>query len=158
MTVVIALDPGSKHSGICARRGDELVEHLLLVRHPDDDLRTWVKLNTKAVLDFYHRHSRSHYQPPIVACEETVDPTPHMGLTNTKGMRETAHVVGALMHIFGSRLVLVPPGGHGQGPLASFPKTLVGAREKSGHGVLSHCRSAWSVAAAAADMVKMGVV
>ncbi len=164
--LVVAADPGARHTGLCVRRGDELVEHLLLVRHPDDDLCAWVNLNTRAVMDLWRRQlptwmvwhdGRFRPVPALVACEDLNEPSPHMGLTNVRGLVDTACVVGALMHTFGSRLVLVPPGKHGQGPRQAYPDALWGAREKKGTGVLSHARAAWDQAAAAADMVKMGV-
>lgn len=98
---------------------------------------------------------RSHFDPPstgrLVAIEDIVHPSPHLGLANMEGLLHTAQVLGALRSTFPAA-VLVRPGGHGSAPLASYPPELVGDREPKGTGKLRHARSAWDVAGA----VKLG--
>lgn len=89
---------------------------------------------------------------PVVAIEDVVHPNPHMGLSNMSGLLGTAQVLGALRaHLVGTDLqvVIVRPGGHGSRALASYPRQLVGAREKHGAGKLRHLRSAYDIGMAA---------
>lgn len=89
---------------------------------------------------------------PVVAIEDVVHPTGHVGMMNVSGLLGTAQVLGALRaHLVGTDLVvvIVRPGGHGSRALATYPRQLVGVREKRGAGKLRHLRSAYDIAQAA---------
>lgn len=85
----------------------------------------------------------------LVAIEDTVAPSPHMGLTNVSGLMTTERLLGALLWAFPDA-VLVPPAGNGSGPLSAYPEALRPTRGKgAGRDLLRHCRSAWDVAGSA---------
>ena len=65
------------------------------------------------------------------------DPPPLVALTR-----------GAVLYAY-PEAHIVSPGGHGSGPLGSYPAKLVGAREVVGTGKARHMRSAFDVAGAA---------
>lgn len=132
---------------------------MLLVRHPDESLTSWVRQVSDAATFLYHR---AHIRPDelwngtriLVACEDLNSPTAHMGLTSVRGLLDTATVIGGLMRAFGDMLILVPPAGFGKAPLQTYPTALVGPSEKRGKGCLQHARAAWDQSFAAADMAR----
>ena len=103
-----------------------------------------------AARDLIYRGAEAGGCAPIVAVEDLVEPNPHLGLSNVKGLMDTAQVLGALRAHFD--VVLVAPGGNGSAPLQTYPAELVGDNEPKGTGKLRHARSAWDVAGA----VKLG--
>jgi hypothetical protein len=76
-----------------------------------------------------------------------------MGLTNVRGLLDTAIVVGVLLGRH--PLILVPPGKHGKGLLLAYPRPLQPENGRGrGYDRMRHCRSAWDVAGAAMTMRK----
>lgn len=92
--------------------------------------------------------------PALVAVEDLNEPTPHLGLTNVGGLIGAAMVLGAVVFAYPAA-VIVPPGGHGAAPLATYPSRLVGPRELKGTGKLRHLRSAWDVSGAAPVVMRL---
>ena len=118
------------------RDGDDLIDWLLLERkgRPLDDLIADVVAQVKGCQS-------------LIAVEELVHPTPHMGLANVRGLLDTAQILGAVVAV-GMLVVRVRPAKFGTAPLASYPAALVGEREVSGKGRLRHARAAWDIAGA----------
>lgn len=136
-----AVDPGGRWTGFVVRdRGDQLLFHGVITREPGETPPAYI--STAAVLI---TGALERYRPVMLAAEDLVDPTPQMGVTAVAGLLGTSRMIGHLEALFPD-LVLVRPGGHGSQPLELYPPALVGARERSGEGILRHARSAWDVA------------
>ena len=91
----------------------------------------------------------------VVGVEGLVTPTPHLRVIALAGLLGAAVVLGAVLAV-APGAVVVPPGGNGSGPLAAYPRELVGPGERSGAGWRRHLRSAWDVALAAASVERKG--
>lgn len=147
--IVLGVDPGSKTTGCVVREGDRLLDHALVPLSELGGLRAM----TDAVADLERL-----YEPDVVAVEDVVGPNAHLGLTNVKGLLETAQVLGALRLAFDP--VLVRPAGFGRAWLASYrvqcvkhdDTCLVGDSETQGTGIRRHLRSAFDVAGAASSV------
>ena len=165
--VIVGVDPGGRVTGIVARHRDRLIAHDVIARDGRVNARTiadagyaWRVLS--GVEDAYHQASKLARQiafNPVglrlcVAVEGLTPPTPHRGMTNPAGTLAAAVVLGAVLGRWPGAVV-VPPGGHGAGPLAAYPAELAGPGEKAGTGVLRHARSAWDVAGAAVTLLRV---
>lgn len=147
MIPVIGVDPGGASTGIVVRLGDRLLDWALVERAEPEEFdaylgRVMTEITTAG-------NDRPH---ALLAVEDLNHPNPHLGLANVEGLMATAQVLGAIRrHATRTylRLVLVPPGRHGSAPLQSYPRELVGERERAGTGRMRHLRSAWDVAGAA---------
>ncbi|MBA2336570.1 MAG: hypothetical protein H0V96_02230 [Acidimicrobiia bacterium] len=139
---VVGVDPGAKTTGIVFRRGYELLGYWLV------DMATVGGVpDCGRVVDAVARVVEPAWDT-LVAVEDVKAPNPHLGVTNPAGIIATARLLGWIEHWAATRranLIVVPPRGHGTGPLAAYPAQLVGAREKTGTGQLRHCRSAWDI-------------
>lgn len=136
--MLLGVDPGGRETGIVLRDGRALHRWMLITR--EGELDAYCKEVADAVGELVAWSS----DPPTIAVEDLVEPSPHMGTVSLKGLLHTAQVLGGLATLFD--VVRVPPGGHGSGPLKAYPAALVGDREKVGAGRLRHCRSAWDIA------------
>lgn len=138
--IVLGVDPGGKTTGLCLCDGTGVVTAGLIDRSDllfDDYLRTIIDTITgmEAVQDVWLR----------IAVEDVLPPNPHMGMSNVKGILDTAQVIGAIRVRFA--VALIRPGGHGSRPIQTYPPRLVGPREgKAGGGKLRHVRSAYDIA------------
>lgn len=150
---VLGVDPGGRASGLVVRHGRTLCGWTLVVR--DDDLTAYLRAVTTAVDQLLHDHACD-----VLAVETLTDPNPHLGLTNVRGLIDTAHVLGALLHHFDD-VRLVRPGGHGKTPglprgrvldaymRDAYPAELLPDRDGVAYeDAKRHLRSAWDVAAA----------
>lgn len=150
--LVVAVDPGGRHTGIVLRSGTILHYWALLTCDTDFDwylgeiIDTVTRAKDRARnLALENGDIFDHF--PILAVEDINDPNPHMGVTSVRGLIDTAQVIGAISGHW--PIVRVPPGQHGSRPLSTYPDKIVGAKERSGRGALRHVRSAWDIAAAA---------
>lgn len=139
-TVVLGVDPGGQYTGLVLRRGNQLIDHLTITRG---------HLTMAAHLANVTEAVRLHLaQANLLAVEDLNDPSPHMGLTSVRGLIDTAQVLGAVLSHWPTAVV-VPPGGHGSGPLLAYPRALHPTRGRGrGKDRLRHERSAWDVAGA----------
>jgi hypothetical protein len=138
--VIVGCDPGGRWSGVVVRDGDRLVYACLVTReselmavHIGETLAT-----VQVALEFAGADA-------VLAVEDVNEPSPHMGTISVRGLLGTAQVLGGVLGRWPNAIV-VAPGGHGSGPLRSYPACLVGAREKSGSGRFKHLRSACDIA------------
>lgn len=150
MSAVVGIDPGGKGTGIVARDGARLIYHKVVVRNSGRSMTAYIceVVDGIDLMGFDLRHGGFSVSRPLVAVEDVGAPSPHMGTISVSGLLGTAQVLGAVLHAYPDAIV-VPPGGHGSAPLISYPRELVGAREKKGTGEKRHLRSAWDVAGAA---------
>lgn len=147
--LVVAVDPGGRHTGVVLRSGDALHYWALLTRDTDFDwyLGEVVDTVTKAkdrARTLALQDGALFDLSPVLAVEDLNDPTPQMGLTSLRGLIDTAQVIGAIAGQW--PIIRVPPGRHGSHPLNAYPTPLVGARERSGKGTSRHVRAAWDIA------------
>lgn len=152
---VLAVDPGSKTSGLVVRDGQSCL-HVELVERGSAFEEYF-----EQVIDAAMAASKSH-NPDVHAVEGVVAPSPHLGLIDVGPLLEIAEMVGALRN-FG--FVVVRPRGHGRPPElplaalkvymeASYPAELLGERETTYGGAKRHLRSAWDVAASAVEQTR----
>lgn len=138
----VAVDPGARTTGIIARHNRQPVAAELVRRTsegglPDADYLTEV---IEAMLDVIG-HQAKLYR----VCVEGINrPSGHMRLVDPLPLVGTGMVLGAVLAAFPDALV-VPPGGHGSGPLSAYPPELVGPNESRGSGKRRHLRSAWDI-------------
>lgn len=146
---LVAVDPGSRNTGVVARRGDELLGFETLVRKGTADMPGAIYLREilAVVLGLWQSLNAD-----AVAVESAQKPSPFMGQTgnvsfsNVTGILGTAMVIGAVLGFF-PETVEVPPGGNGSGALLAYPIELRPSRGKgAGKDNLRHMRSAWDVA------------
>jgi hypothetical protein len=148
---VVGIDPGAATTGVVARHGDT-VHYAATVRR-DGNLRDYITEIGDTIDKATHALAcHTHDNPirtPLIAVEDLNEPTPHLGLTNLKGLIGTAKILGAILHRHPAAIV-VPPGRHGSAPLTTYPPVLIGPRERAGTGTRRHARSAYDVAGYAA--------
>lgn len=147
--LVVAVDPGGRHTGIVLRSGAILHYWALVSRQGHEPLDWYLgevidtvtkakeRARELALLNLFDAWA-------LLAVEDITDPTPQMGITSVRGLIDTAQIIGAISGHW--VITRVPPGGHGSHPLSTYPEKLVGIQEKSGQGRLRHVRSAWDVA------------
>jgi hypothetical protein len=144
---VVGVDPGGTYTGVIARHGPRLLYGATVTRDGTvPDYLVEVCATIDRAVDAVHRELNT--ASPGVAVEDLNEPTPHLGLTNLKGLIGAAQVLGAVLCTHPDA-VIVAPGGHGSAPLATYPPALVGDREVVGTGKARHMRSAFDVAGAA---------
>ncbi len=156
--LVVGVDPGSRWTGLVARRGDELLDHAVL-EHPGGGA-AMVSAEYLVVVVGWIGHWVDDMEADLVGIEEASPPSGRRrdgviepiapGSLIGLGM-----VIGAVLSYYPDALV-VPQSG--AAPLSTYPKALVGPRERTGTGgKLRHARSAWTVAFGAASMARMKV-
>jgi hypothetical protein len=172
MTVILGIDPGDRSVGVVLavsrpRASLRLLESGTFQRprsglpvHPDevDSLVSSVEELADEMV------------PDLVAIEGITRPSWFLGggraAANPEPLLATAVMLGACINAWSTiapRVVLVPPGGNGGGPLGSYPALLVSdaerrlqrweARTSGDTAKLRHERSAWDVALVASRMV-----
>jgi len=141
---VVGVDPGGRQTGVVTRRGERLFYGATVTREVP------MPAYVAEVVDTIRRACGMAPGGDllVVAVEGVNAPSPHLGLTNVAGLLDTAMVLGAVLHAY-PEAVVVPPGGHGSAPLATYPSALVGKGEVVGTGKRRHMRSAWDAAGAA---------
>ena len=160
MTVWVGVDPGGRSTGIVTRNGDLLVAATVVTRDgpPSSTLSDWTAGAWQAyladVLEAVEDVGDRYTTPASVAVEGVNNPggRSHGVIAPIRpiDLAGLGVVIGALA-VRWPDLVVVPPGGHGSGPLAVYPPPLVGPNESAGKGRLRHARSAWDIAGAAAQ-------
>lgn len=164
--VVLGVDPGGRETGFVVRRADELVAHVTVVRVGDDDADGIADPDYVVdVGDAVHWLCAAHC-PDVVAVEDLVHPTPHMGIASVVGVLGAATALGSALLMATSavgmpEVVTVRPGGHGRaGQAAAYPRGLhdphgcnAGTRDRpcskacvSDRGKRRHERAAWDIA------------
>jgi hypothetical protein len=155
---VLAVDPGSRTTGVVVRQGAELLAATVVVRERDEELAAYAARLRGRVAELTEEH---HVQ--VHAIEGLTAPNAHLG-RGTKVLQnamDTAQVLGGVVAT-GHRWRIVPPRGNGSCPkgtppavwAAGYPDALWDSREDPRNGgratgVRRHCRSAWDVAAKA---------
>jgi hypothetical protein len=149
---ILGIDPGGTASGLVVRDRRTLIAHTtifgdLLDPHYPGMVVARIELACEGC---------------VIAMEDTSSPQWYSDgkakPINLDGLRATERVAGAVLGRF-SGVILVPPGGNGQGPLEAYPEELRPTRgHGKGHDRLRHERSAWSVAGAAVMLVKVRAV
>lgn len=132
------MDPGCRQTGLVVCDGSRVVAHEVIERKDHAPLPgvDYLRLVAGKVRAYPH---------DWLAVEGVAAPNPHLGVVSVDGVLGAAMVLGAAVGGDPHHVAIVPPGGHGSLPLAAYPPELVGPREKSGGGVLRHCRSAYDV-------------
>lgn len=154
--VVLGCDPGGRTTGLVVRSGSVLLDHALVAR--GDDLHAYLLDVVQTIDQLDHDHA-----PARLAVEDLVDPNPHLGLANVRGLIDTAQVIGAI-RLTWSDCHMVRPDRHGAVPKGwapgpqldawmrqQYPADLLGPKEIGGAytGRLRHARSAWDIAGVA---------
>lgn len=150
-TLIVGVDPGGKTTGVIARQRQELLVAELVVNDDAPEVSAGYLREVLTVLDSLVVRARQRKLSLFVAVEDVIEPNPHLGIANMRGLLATAQVLGAVRCWSEDTcdIVVVRPGGHGSAPLRSYPPALVGDREgRAGTGKLRHARSAWDIAAA----------
>lgn len=158
MIVVVACDPGGRDTGIVARSGDDVLDHLVITStapprvapgidyaHDVVDALVAIEAHIAGLGHTVHMGVESLVAPSGYARgAASGDKSP----VHPTGLMGTSMVYGAVATAFRGRIYLVRPGGHGSQMLRFYPAALVGVREKGayGGGQLRHCRSAWDIA------------
>lgn len=154
--VVIGVDPGYRDTGIVILRGGNIVA--LCTVHRDEPAPVGTSLTagdyladvTETIEAQLARAEIHADDVDLVAVEDVVTPSPHMGTTNPTGIIGTALTVGyvaswAREHDY--PVVMVRPGKNGSGPSGIYPPELLdrGGIARPG-GARRHERSALDVA------------
>lgn len=162
MTVIVGLDPGGASTGIVVRRGSDCLAHAIVQSDPKQPSVGAMPAPEylRCILDAIDL-AQLGTAVDCYAIESVNAPHWHMGgkvsPMNPAHLIAVSAVAGALCGVFVERsapVVLVAPGRNGSSPLHTYPPQLVGAREKSGGGILRHARSAWDVAGAARNYAR----
>lgn len=153
---VLGIDPGQVSTGLAVRDGSILLTHDVL---ENSDTRKfpatigWVTRVVDAV-----EAMATEYNVDILAVELVrIANVWHHGkrqVLNPSSLVATAQVLGAIQTLTCARIIEVPPGKMGAGPLGGYPDGLVsqGERRRSdwrirvGTGKLRHARAAWDQA------------
>lgn len=152
---VVGIDPGGTHTGIVLRDRTTVLAHHIATRRQGEPMGDYLAhvldlaANLHTRITGYATASSTH-----IAVEDLNEPIPQMGVTSVRGLIGAAQVLGAVLGRFPAATV-VPPGGHGSGILAAYPRELVGAGERNGAGRLRHARSAWDIAQAAIQRARL---
>lgn len=153
-TIIVGVDPGGHDTGIVVRQRDCLLWSDTVRRSPDEPVVHYALRVLQSVEAAIAEAAGEDAGRGLLAVEDVVDPNPHVRLTNPRGLIDTAIVVGVI--VGRHPVVLVPPGGHGTGPLGWYPATLRPTRGQGrGKDRLRHVRSAWDVAGAAVVTLRM---
>jgi hypothetical protein len=154
---VIGVDPGHRETGIVVCFGAELVEHAVIVRKgegmPDQEYLDRV---IAAMTEMRRRSLASGQPAPLVGLEGVQAPNPHAGMTNPTGIIGTAVVFGWVWRAFPDAII-VRPQSAGKGPIGAYPDELHPTRgDGRGRDKLRHCRSAYDIALATLNTVRVG--
>lgn len=168
--VYLGVDPGGAHTGLCVRRGSELLDHTVIDRVRDETY--WDRgvgvgpayirevIADAEALIFRHKRLSGFTQDVTIVAEAVVAPSPHVSRrdgrswVNPVGALGAGLVLGAVLGRWPDTIV-VPPGQHGSKPLAAYPLQLSSPAEQRlgmnhvGTGRLRHARSAWDIAGVA---------
>lgn len=167
-TRVLGVDPGGQNTGVTLVDVTlELCSGRVLERgdqQPIHDYATAVAREVTELATGQHAIAEGMGTKPVtlIGVEGLNRVTPQMGKRpiDLYPTVEAGIVLGAcfgMLRARGLHVAWVPPGGHGDNPLRTYPSQLIGAREKKGTGRLRHARSAYDVAFAARSMVRMGM-
>lgn len=158
LPTIIAVDPGGRHAGVIARRGPALLYAATVERATLDRLR-FVDELLETVDRAITEIRGEGLGLDALAVEDVNPPTGHAPdrpghLIDLEPIITTAVLLGSLLGAYAG-VTVVPPGGHGSGPLEAYPAELVGPTERHGrYGKRRHVRSAWDVAGAAALILR----
>lgn len=151
---IVAIDPGGAETGVVVRDRDQCLWFTVVTRDGmpmADYLAEVVRVVGDPVADL----ASTDGEYPLVAVEGLVEPNAHMGVTSVRGLLDTAKVLGAVLAHW-PEAIEVRPGGHGSGSIATYPACLRPTRGQGrGHDRLRHCRSAFDVAHAAVQTLRL---
>lgn len=134
---VIGVDPGGKSTGVVAVYGRTLSYSALCTRTKGQTFASygWEVIETieTAASNVFE------FQSFDLFVEDVVHPNPHLGLANVTGLMDTARLIGfiqaaGMFYLGNASLHMVRPAGFGGNPLAEYPSSLIGDREKLGTG------------------------
>lgn len=153
--VILGVDPGAKETGLVLVRGEDVVDFVIPSRPTVTDLVD--EAYTALVLEGADALAEVLVSPwaiDAVAIENLRAPSPHVRVTNPGPAIAAGVIAGALIAWADRRrirVLTVSPDGLGSRLLATYPKVLVGPREKGvgRGGVMRHARSAYDAALAA---------
>lgn len=165
--IVVAIDPGAKRTGVVARQAHQLLADHICERRDGEPIDDYAERCSQAAIDVFIEARGDLALVDVLAVEAYNAPTPQMGAVALESVVDTAYLVGHLHADTGGiafRAMLVPPAQHGRAPLGTYPEKLVTDREKrrrswrlqpAGRSApVSHARSAWDVAGAAATTAR----
>jgi hypothetical protein len=167
--VILAVDPGGRWSGLCVRRGLEVLAHAVITRDGDEDGPGGIGVGPVYVGQVVARYAElvAEFHPTVLGVEGLRRPSPHVrrqdgnSLINMTGTLGAAAVYGGIVQAYPTALI-VPPGKNGSMPLGAYPAELVGPRERTGNwrmkvgeGILRHARSAYDVAGSASILARL---
>lgn len=159
--IVVGIDPGAKHVGVCLRDGATVLGFGVLDGDSFHDLPFFFN----RLRSFVDSQIMNHVMnvvgaDDVVVAVEGVQP-PNVWHNGRKQMLPVDSLIGTAM-MFGAVLatwptaIVVPPGKNGSSPINTYPTELVGPREgKAGTGRLRHARSAWDVAGSAPKIARL---
>ena len=152
--VIVGVDPGGQDTGVVLDIDGHLVRAAVVERRRAEGQGAYLHAVLRCIEEYAAVRPEA-----VVAVEDLVHPHSHVNgkprVINVDGLTSTAIVLGAILGRWPDAL-LVPPGDNGSAPLQTYPSELVGKRERSGAGVLRHCRSAWDVARTARQILRRG--
>jgi hypothetical protein len=171
--VILGIDPGGVDTGLVVRRGDTVLEQLVVHRAKDETGPRGVGVGPDYLARAEHdvRKLIELHDVDLVGLEGVVRPNPHVKrkgrnvVTDPAPIIATAIVLGHLTAVAGSlgvAAVWVPPGKNGSLPLYAYPAELVSDAERrhglnrvGDGGILRHARSAFDVAGTALVMSRL---
>jgi hypothetical protein len=152
--IAAGVDPGGRDTGIIIRQDTRLLAHSTVRRGDHEPLQAYLDRVINRLIDILDGipdGTEGVDEPVLLAVEDVVPPTAHLGLTSVAGLIGTAATLGAVLAATADAaktgegvVIVVPPARHGQGPMAAYPAELRPSRG-SGRGKdrLRHERSAW---------------
>jgi hypothetical protein len=157
--VIVGVDPGGRDTGIVIRHDERLLWSDTVHRDQGEAVDTYARRVRRAVDAAVERAGLISTAPRAVAVEDVVEPSPHVRLTNVRGLLDTAVVLGAVLTHDLAPVVLVLPYHHGGGPLIAYPEALRPTRGRGlGKDALRHVRSGWDIAGAGAAQIRQALL
>jgi hypothetical protein len=182
--IVVGIDPGPATTGLVVRHRYRLLAFAIVTRDPSMSLASYARLVLDRAGGHFGsvagRAARvchhSEHDGLLWAVEDYHTPTPHLGEVAPQQIAETCWLVGYFTAALqeetpqgprpdAERVELVAPAAHGRQPYGAYPGELITAGERrqpnwrlrtAGRSTLvSHCRSAWDIAGAAAHQTNM---
>lgn len=152
--LVVGIDPGGRWTGLIARQGDELLDHAVLEHSGGGG--GMVSAEYLVAVVGWVAHWVDEMEAEIVGIEEATPPSwridGEVSPMAPGSLIGLGQVIGAVQAYYPDAIV-VPQSG--TAPLSTYPKALVGPRERTGTGgKLRHARSAWTVAGGAASLAR----
>lgn len=147
MTPILAVDPGSKHTGIVLRAGEDLLGWRLVVRTdtarlPSGDYLHDILVACRQVLQ-QGQVEPAHRQSYVVGVEG-VEWWPRQGQPrNERGNYGTCMVVGAVLARWPDAIVVDPGRGVGNYHPQAYPDDIRPAVNGRGKDKRQHVRAAW---------------